>query len=213
MTLLTLNLTLKLKFRLITREKEIISTNLHSTCDLRLHFTCDFTNPKFEYQNSIKLDPTSSFSSEQLENAKNYNIAIITTKWNQLVIDAMKKGAIEILQNHFHVKNITEKQCSGSFELPFAAKSLALSKNYNAMIVLGSLIKGKTPHTLVISNACANHIMNVGLETGTPIIFGVLTDLTQEEALERAGLLHDGHNLGKDYAVAAIEMAAYNFNK
>jgi 6,7-dimethyl-8-ribityllumazine synthase len=97
----------------------------------------------------------------------------------------------------------------GSYELPFAAKSLAVTFKYDAIITIGVLIKGQTMHFEYISSAVSDGLMRVQLETMCPVIFGVLTCLTEEQAEARAGLLEGSHNHGKDWAYAALEMVKY----
>jgi 6,7-dimethyl-8-ribityllumazine synthase len=104
---------------------------------------------------------------------------------------------------------------SGAYELPFAAKSAIVNSSkadrVDAVIALGVLIKGDTPHFEYICEGVSQGIMNVGLQTGTPVVFGVLTCLTEKQAEQRAGLASPGHNHGEDWGTAAVEMAKLKF--
>jgi 6,7-dimethyl-8-ribityllumazine synthase len=142
-------------------------------------------------------------------------IAIVYARWNEKIISAMKKGAEKILlENSVAPTNIVYYEVPGAYELPFACKSI-IEKSRNtkdavdAVIALGCLIKGETMHFEYICNAVSAGLNQVGLTTGIPVIFGVLTVLNDEQALARAGLTLNGHNHGEDYGYAAIEMARY----
>ena len=100
-----------------------------------------------------------------------------------------------------------KKDVPGSYELPFAAKWMIETYKVDAVIAIGTLIKGSTMHFEYICQATSDGIMKVGLDTGVPVIFGVLTCLTIEQSLERAGLTEGGHNHGHDWGATAVEMA------
>jgi len=142
-------------------------------------------------------------------------IAIISTRWNEDIVSALVKGVQEKL-TAAKTLHVEEHVVPGAFELPFAAKSLIqkaflAKKPYTAVICVGVLIKGETMHFDYISESVSHGIMNAGLETGTPVIFGVLTCLTLDQAKSRAGLIMGSHNHGHDWAHAAIEMGKYKF--
>ncbi|KAJ9083844.1 lumazine synthase [Entomophthora muscae] len=150
----------------------------------------------------------------------NLRILIVHARWNSQVITKLVDGAIERMVNSHGVKreNIILKSVPGSYELPFAANRLInLSKNscnssaetsrpFDAVICIGTLIKGATMHFEYICEAVTQGITRVSLDTGVPVIFGVLACLTEEQALERCGELN-GHNHGTDWGSAAVEMA------
>ncbi|KAI8058363.1 dimethylribityllumazine synthase [Syncephalis plumigaleata] len=156
-------------------------------------------------------------------NGQKLRILIIHTRWNAEIVDALVDGAIKALTERHQVErsNITVHAVPGSYELPFAAnRLLVLSKHsgtprahtapsyaYDAVITIGVLIKGQTMHFEYIADAASQGLMRVGLDTNVPIIFGILTCLTEEQALARAGLTIDGHNHGSDWGSAAVEMA------
>jgi 6,7-dimethyl-8-ribityllumazine synthase len=131
--------------------------------------------------------------------------AVVVSRFNSFITERLLAGALEALtQNGARPDDISVVWVPGSFEIPLAAKKLALSKKYDAIICLGALLRGGTPHFEYISSAVTNGIGSVGLETGLPVIFGVLTCNTVEQAMDRAGL--KSGNKGYEAAIAAIEM-------
>ncbi|MES2779071.1 MAG: 6,7-dimethyl-8-ribityllumazine synthase [Bacteroidota bacterium] len=136
---------------------------------------------------------------------KKYSIGIAVADWNTEITHALMNGAIDFLKNKgVKDKNIHVKFVPGSFELPLAAKWLASRKDIDAVITLGCVIQGDTRHFDFICDACAHGVMNVGLETGKPAIFGVLTTDNQKQAQERAGGKHG--NKGVEAAETALKM-------
>jgi 6,7-dimethyl-8-ribityllumazine synthase len=144
-------------------------------------------------------------------------IAIVTTRWNVAVVESLQRCCVETLTRHGVVAaDISLCTVPGAFELPFACKSLILrsrasSSPLQAVVALGCLVKGDTPHFEYISSSCTAGIGQVGLETGVPVVMGVLTCLTEEQARQRSGLQAGGHNHGEDYALAAMDMAQLAF--
>ncbi|KAI1794688.1 Lumazine synthase [Ganoderma leucocontextum] len=179
-------------------------------------------------------------------------IAIVHSRWNKSIIDALVAGTIAKLKaTGVKDSNIVVQSVPGSFELPLACKkviagshvqagatatdllggltSLALSnpnsrsttpapvaasmphQPFDAVIAIGCLIKGSTMHFEYICESVSHALMRVQLDTGVPVIFGVLTALTDDQALERAGIgrKEKGHNHGEDWAMAAVEMASH----
>ena len=110
-------------------------------------------------------------------------------------------------QAKYNVAEVIKKDVPGSYELPFAAKWMIETYKVDAVIAIGTLIKGSTMHFEYICQATSDGIMKVGLDTGVPVVFGVLTCLTIEQSLERAGLTEGGHNHGSDWGATAVEMA------
>eukprot|EP00127_Corallochytrium_limacisporum_P004167 Clim_evm112s157 gene=Clim_evmTU112s157 len=133
-------------------------------------------------------------------------VGIVHARWNKEIIDALVAGARKSLEAA-GVRMIQTVEVSGSFEIPYAAKALIEKGDYDAIICIGCLIKGSTMHFEYICEAVSQGIMRLGLESGVPCIFGILTCLTEEQALERAGLTANGHNHGDDWGTAAVEMA------
>ncbi len=138
--------------------------------------------------------------------AKGKSFAIVVARFNEVISKSLLSGAIDCIQRHEgDEKNITIAYVPGSFEIPIAAKKLAASKKYNAVICLGAVIRGATPHFDYIAAEVSKGIAHIGLETGVPVIFGVITSDSIEQALERAGT--KAGNKGWDAALSAIEMS------
>jgi 6,7-dimethyl-8-ribityllumazine synthase len=132
--------------------------------------------------------------------------AVVVSKFNDFVTDRLQAGALEALEAAgVGADDVCVVKVPGAFEIPFAAKEVAARGNVAAVICLGCLIRGKTPHFEYISSACARGITDAAASTGIPMTFGVLTTNSVEEALERAGA--GSNNKGWEAATAAIEMA------
>lgn len=137
--------------------------------------------------------------------AKNKKFGIVVSRFNELISTQLLSGAQDCLLRHeCKNDNITVAWVPGSFEIPLAAKKMAQSSNYDAIICLGAVIRGGTPHFEYIASEVSKGVANVGLETGVPVIFGIITSDTIEQALERAGI--KAGNKGWDAALSAIEM-------
>lgn len=121
-----------------------------------------------------------------------------------MITRCLLAGAEETLKDAGFASNTEVLWVPGCFEIPAAAAKAARSGRYHAVITLGAVIKGETPHFDFVAGECARGVMNVGLETGVPVIFGVLTTNTVEQALNRSGIKYG--NKGRDAAMAAIEM-------
>jgi 6,7-dimethyl-8-ribityllumazine synthase len=138
--------------------------------------------------------------------AKDLRFAIVASRFNEFLTGKLLEGAIDtLLRQGAGSQNIDVVWVPGSFELPLVAKRLVSKKKYDAILCLGTLIRGDTPHFDFIANETAKGIANVSLESQKPIIFGVITCDTLEQAIERAGT--KGGNKGRDAALSAIEMA------
>jgi len=132
-------------------------------------------------------------------------VAIIASRFNHLVVDALLQGAKEGLERHgVQASQIHVVQTPGAFEIPLIAKKLAETNRYQGIIALGAVIRGATSHYDFVAGECASGISRVMLETGVPIAFGVLTTDTLEQALERAGT--KAGNKGLDAAFTLLEM-------
>jgi 6,7-dimethyl-8-ribityllumazine synthase len=132
--------------------------------------------------------------------------AIVVSRFNQSITQKLLNGALASLKKH-HVpeKAVEVVWVPGAYEIPLMAQSLAKSKKFQAVICLGCVLKGQTPHNLYIAEAVANGIMNAALTTGIPITFGILTPNTYAQALARSG--DNSANKGSEAAEAAFEMA------
>ena len=132
-------------------------------------------------------------------------IAIVVAEWNEEITGSLLEGAIaSLVQNGVNRKNITQTTVPGSFELPLGALWQAEKKQIDAVICLGCVIQGETPHFDYICQAVALGIMEVGLKTGKPAVFGVLTTLNKKQAEERAGGKFG--NKGEEAAMTAVQM-------
>lgn len=138
--------------------------------------------------------------------AESYKFAIVQSRFNEFVSNNLLNAALDCLRKHnCEERNITVVKVPGAYEIPFTADRLAAQKRFDAIICLGAVIRGATPHFEYISSAVANGISQTSLKYGIPIIFGVLTTDTVEQAIERAGIKLG--NKGWEAALAAIEMA------
>ena len=137
--------------------------------------------------------------------AKGTKFCIVASRFNELISNQLLNGAKDCLLRHeCKETDITIAWVPGSFEIAAVAKKMAKSKKYDAIICLGAVIRGGTPHFDYISAEVSKGVAQVGLESGLPVIFGVLTTDTIEQALERAGT--KAGNKGWDAAISAIEM-------
>lgn len=137
---------------------------------------------------------------------KNEKFCIIVSRFNEFISSKLLSGAIDELKRHgVNEENITVVWSPGAFEIPILAKKVAKSGTYDAVIALGAIIRGATPHFDYVSAELSKGIASVSLETGVPVMFGVLTTENIEQAIERAGT--KSGNKGSDAAKAAIEMA------
>lgn len=151
-----------------------------------------------------------NLSDTNLENSKAFTktkISLVVAEWNSEITFALRDGAIEFLiKMGVKEKNILISYVPGAYELAFGAQLVALGNKYDAVITIGCIIKGDTPHFDFISDACANGIMQVGLSYGLPVIFGVLTTNDLKQAKERSGGKHG--NKGIEAAETALKMIA-----
>ena len=137
--------------------------------------------------------------------AKGLNFAIVVGRFNSLITEKLLEGALDCIERHNgSLDNITVVRVPGSFEIPLTAKKLAKSGKYHAVICLGAVIRGSTPHFDYVANEVTKGIAQVSLETEVPVAYGILTTDTIEQAIERAGTKMG--NKGFDAALTAIEM-------
>ena len=139
--------------------------------------------------------------------ARGFRFALVVSRFNESITGRLLEGAIDCLVRHgVEEEDLHLVKVPGAFELPYAAKRVAASHSYDAVIALGAVIRGATPHFQYIAAEAARGIAAASLETGVPIIFGVITANTVEQAIERAGGKEG--NKGFDAALSAIEMAS-----
>lgn len=137
--------------------------------------------------------------------SKGLRLAVVASRFNDLITGRLIEGAMDVITRSGGSPNDTVLvKVPGSFELPLVAKKLAASGNYDAIICLGAVIRGATPHFEYVSNQMARGLASVMLETGVPVSFGVITADDLSQAIERAGTKQG--NKGADAALAAIEM-------
>jgi 6,7-dimethyl-8-ribityllumazine synthase len=134
------------------------------------------------------------------------NVAIVVSRFNVFITQKLLEGAIDVLRRHqVAEENIYVAWVPGAFEIPLVAKKLALSKRFDAVICLGAIIRGATPHFEYVAAEASKGIAQVMLETEVPVIFGILTTDTIEQAIERAGT--KAGNKGAEAAFTALEVA------
>ena len=139
--------------------------------------------------------------------ARGARIAIVLSRFNEVVGEQLLAGALEALTRHgARADDIDVVRVPGAFEIPFALQALAQRGRYHALVALGAVIRGETPHFDYVAGECARGVREVGLAQGVAVGFGVLTTDTLEQALERAGA-RGGANKGAEAALVALEMA------
>ena len=132
-------------------------------------------------------------------------IAIVAARWNGFIVNNLVQGAFDALKRHgIQEESITLTYCPGCYEIPLLTQTMAKSQKYDAIITLGAVIRGATPHFDYVASEVSKGVAQVGLDTGIPCIFGVLTTDTIEQAIERAGT--KAGNKGAEAGMAAIEM-------
>ncbi|PLR66701.1 MULTISPECIES: 6,7-dimethyl-8-ribityllumazine synthase [Bacillaceae] len=133
-------------------------------------------------------------------------VAIIVGRFNEFITSKLLSGAVDALKRHgVEDDNVELAWVPGAFEIPLVAKKMASTNNYDAVITLGTVIRGSTTHYDYVCNEAAKGVSQASISTGVPVIFGVLTTESIEQAIERAGT--KAGNKGYEAAVAAIEMA------
>jgi 6,7-dimethyl-8-ribityllumazine synthase len=138
--------------------------------------------------------------------ARDLRVAIVAARFNDFVVEPLVGGALDALKRHgVSAQQIEIVRVPGAFDIPIVARKLALSRRYQALIALGAVIRGDTPHFDYVAGECAAGIARIALESGVPIAFGVLTTDTVEQAMDRAG--GKAGNKGADAALVAMELA------
>lgn len=153
------------------------------------------------------LKNLSTYDDSNVPNAENMIFGIVVAEWNAHITHALYEGCQDTLLKHgAKADNIHLAQVPGSFELPVGARILSGQHNLDAVICLGCVIKGETNHDEYINQAVATGLVNLGITTGKPYIFGLVTTNDEQQALDRAGGKHG--NKGVEAAITAIRMAA-----
>lgn len=133
--------------------------------------------------------------------------ALVVSRFNSFVVDSLVAGAVDTLRRHGVAdKHITVVRAPGAFELPLVVQKVAEKKQFDAIIALGAVIRGGTPHFEYVAGECAKGIAQVSLQYGVPVAFGVLTVDTIEQAIERSGT--KAGNKGAEAALSALEMVS-----
>jgi 6,7-dimethyl-8-ribityllumazine synthase len=139
--------------------------------------------------------------------ARDFRFAVLASRFNEFVVEALVKGAVEALRRH----GATDKQVEivrvpGAYDMPLVARKLAQSRRYDAIVAVGAVVRGQTAHFDYVAGECASGLARVAAETGIPVAFGVLTTETAEQAMDRAG--GKAGNKGAEAAASAIEMVS-----
>ncbi len=147
----------------------------------------------------------SSYNPDLVPSGSGKKVGIVVSEWNGDITNNLLNGALEALAEFgVNETDIIVRWVPGSFELPFGAQSLIVRHEPDAVICLGCVIRGETSHFDYVCQACSQGIMHVGLETGIPVIFGVLTDDTKQQSIDRSGGAHG--NKGTEAAISALKM-------
>jgi 6,7-dimethyl-8-ribityllumazine synthase len=150
----------------------------------------------------------SDYDFEKVPNAEPFRFGIVVSEWNKNITLALLKGCVETLSKHGALdENIHVAFVPGSFELTYGAKKMHECQKPDAIICLGSVIRGETPHFDFVCHGVTRGIVELNLNLDCPVIFGVLTDDTLQQSIDRSGGKHG--NKGVEAAVTAIKMAAY----
>jgi 6,7-dimethyl-8-ribityllumazine synthase len=150
---------------------------------------------------SKRLQPTVH---EGRLNAEGFRFAIVASRWNEFISGRLVEGALDGLER-LGAKDVEVYRVPGAFEIPLLALRLAQSRKFHAIICLGTIIRGQTPHFDYIANEVARGISHAGLESGLPVVFGIVTADTVDQAIDRAGVKLG--NKGFEAAMTAVELA------
>lgn len=134
-------------------------------------------------------------------------IAILITRWNSFIVDNLLAGSKQhLMENGIAEADIEVLMCPGAYEIPLGCQMVAATKKYDAIITLGAVIRGGTPHFEYVAGECSSGVMRVSLDTGMPIAFGVLTVDNEQQALDRCGQSENSENKGEESAACVLEM-------
>ncbi|HVG36051.1 MAG TPA: 6,7-dimethyl-8-ribityllumazine synthase [Pyrinomonadaceae bacterium] len=138
-------------------------------------------------------------------NADGFRFAIVASRWNDFLTSRLVEGALDALERLGAVENeVALFKVPGSFEIPLLARKLAATAKYDAVICLGTIIRGQTPHFDYIAGEVTKGIAQAGMETGVPVVYGIVTADTLEQAIDRAGV--KAGNKGFEAAMSAVEV-------
>jgi 6,7-dimethyl-8-ribityllumazine synthase len=139
-------------------------------------------------------------------NAEGFRFAIVASRWNEFITGRLVEGALDALERLGATEgSISVYRVPGAFEIPLLAKRLAQSRRFDAIICVGTIIRGQTPHFDYIANEVARGISQAGLESGVPVVFGIVTADTVDQAIDRAGVKLG--NKGFEAGMTAVELA------
>jgi 6,7-dimethyl-8-ribityllumazine synthase len=139
-------------------------------------------------------------------NAEGFRFAIVASRWNEFITGRLVEGALDALERlGVNEGSVSIYRVPGAFEIPLLAKRLAQSRRFDAIICVGTIIRGQTPHFDYIANEVARGISQAGLESGVPVVFGIVTADTVDQALDRAGVKLG--NKGFEAGMTAVELA------
>lgn len=148
----------------------------------------------------------SHYNVDQVPNGSDLKIGLVVSEWNPEITENLFKGALDaLLDCGVEKRNILRWNVPGSFELPFGCKKMILTKDMDAIVAVGSVIRGETSHFDYVCSATSQGIMELNIQTEVPVIFCVLTDDTIEQSRDRSGGKHG--NKGTEAAIAALKMA------
>jgi 6,7-dimethyl-8-ribityllumazine synthase len=148
----------------------------------------------------------SVYDKNKVPNAEKFHFGIVVSEWNEAITEGLAKGAIEtFVENGADKKNIQRWNVPGSFELIYGVKKMVDTQNLDAVIAIGSVVKGETKHFDFVCDGVTQGIKDINLQQDTPVIFCLLTDDTMQQAIDRSGGKHG--NKGVECAIAAIKMA------
>ena len=154
----------------------------------------------------------SNYDKPSIPDASNMRFGIVVSEWNNDITNNLLKGCYHtLLSNNAKEENITVRYAPGSFELPLGAQLLIEDTNVDAVICLGCVIQGETKHFDYVCSAVSQGIMDVSLKYNKPVIFGVLTDNTKQQSIDRSGGKHG--NKGDEAAISAIKMIGFHFHR
>ncbi|MBK1645425.1 6,7-dimethyl-8-ribityllumazine synthase [Thiocapsa imhoffii] len=142
---------------------------------------------------------------EGVMRAENARFCLVVSRWNSFIVEALEKGAIDTLRRHGATDaNLSIVRVPGAFEMPVTIERIAAKGNFDAIVALGAVIRGGTPHFEYVAGECVKGMAQVSLKYAIPVAFGVLTVDTIEQAIERAGT--KAGNKGSEAALSALEM-------
>lgn len=158
---------------------------------------------------STKNQNLSAYDASTVPNADGFKVGIIVSEWNYSITGSLLDGAKKTLIKHgIKESDITIEHVPGTFELTYGAKKLAQTTNFDSIITIGCVIQGETPHFTFVCEGVTQGITTLNLEYNTPVIFGVLTTDTMEQAQDRSGGKYG--NKGDEAAITALKMIALN---